>query len=134
MTRFSRGQIIPIHVDEETEWIVGRTGPLAMTNGVTKETRSQPVFRNIFMREATFVYRILGSGVVFVTSSGSFQQRDLDKGEEWVANHSSLIAWNCSYWMESVGPCIHCHFRGPGTVLMQVQDKQNLTNNTRDYF
>ena len=102
--------------------MIGRSGPLAMTDGVMKETRSQPLFKNVLARETTFVYRISGTGIIFVASLGSFQQRTLKEDEKWIVNNSSLVAWNCQYSIESTNHCILCDFKGPGTVFTQVRN------------
>ncbi|CAF3272173.1 unnamed protein product [Rotaria socialis] len=116
-----RGDIVPIHFDGKTEWAIGKRGPLAMTDKVAKETRSQPRFQNILQREAVFVYRVSGIGVVFVSSLGSMQQHELKKDDILVLNNSSLVVWNCRYEMKDTdtGDCIFCHFKGPSVAITQ---------------
>ncbi|CAF4004840.1 unnamed protein product [Rotaria magnacalcarata] len=143
------GDIVPIHLDGKTEWTIGKNGPLAMTDKVVKETRSQPIFQNLLHREAIFVYRVSGIGVVFVPSLGSMQQHELKKDDILVVNNGSLVAWNCRYEMKDTdtGDSIFCHFEGPGVVITQglnaltllkwswnyKETKENIEETMKDY-
>ncbi|CAF3489056.1 unnamed protein product [Rotaria sp. Silwood2] len=122
------GDIVPIHLDGDTKWTVGRNGHLAMTYGIVKETMSHPICREIMMNEPVFVYRFSGPGVVFIPSLGAVQQRTLNKGEKWFVNLAALVAWNCYYEMkgDEQDLSIVCCFEGPGTVITQAQNHNAL--------
>ena len=126
MNYLYRGDVIPIHMDGTHEWTIGRNGLLAMTAGLMSEVRCQPLFRNLLSRENVFVYRVWGTGIVFVPSFGSFQYHRLKPNETWIANNFSLVAWNCPYSIETVDKCALCHFKGPGIVITQVRNRHTI--------
>ncbi|CAF4414870.1 unnamed protein product, partial [Adineta steineri] len=65
------GDIVPIQLDGQTQWSIGRGGYLAMTHGVVKDTKSQGLGKALFSGEGLFVHRVSGTGIVFVTSLGA---------------------------------------------------------------
>ncbi len=129
-----RGDIVPIQLDGNTQWSVGKDSFLAMTHGVVKETKSQGLGKAMFSGEGLFVHRISGTGIIFVTSLGAIVQRQLRQGEQWIVDNGHLVAWNCSYSIERTGggimSSIHageglvCRFTGPGTVFIQVNKRK----------
>ncbi len=127
---FVRGDIVPIQLDGQVQWNIGKGGFLAMTHGVVKETKSQGLGKAMFSGEGLFVHRVSGVGIIFVTSLGAIVQRQLKQGEQWIVDNGHLVAWNCPYSIERTGGGIisgmHageglvCRFTGPGTVFIQV--------------
>jgi uncharacterized protein (AIM24 family) len=128
---FVRGDIVPIQLDGQTQWSVGKGGFLAMTHGVVKETKSQGLGKALFSGEGLFVHRVSGTGIIFVTSLGAIIQRQLRQGEQWIVDNGHLVAWNCAYAIERTGgglisgmhagEGLVCRFTGPGTVFIQVK-------------
>ncbi|CAF0743529.1 unnamed protein product [Adineta steineri] len=131
------GDIVPIYMDGNIQWNVGRGGFLAMTDGVVKETKSQGLGKGMFSGEGFFVNRISGVGILFVTSLGAIVQRNLKQGEQWIVDNGHLVAWNCSYAIERsggglisgmhAGEGLVCRFTGPGTVFIQTRNPEALS-------
>ncbi|UJR29252.1 hypothetical protein I4U23_010466 [Adineta vaga] len=131
------GDIVPIYLDGNIQWNVGRGGFLAMTEGVIKETKSQGLGKGMFSGEGLFVNRISGVGILFVTSLGAIIQRNLKDGEQWIVDNGHLVAWNCPYSIERSGGGIMsgmhageglvCRFTGPGTVFIQTRNPEALS-------
>ena len=129
---FSRGDVIPIHLDGNVQWNVGRGGFLAMTSGVVRDTKSQGLGKGLFSGEGFFVNQVSGVGIFFVTSIGAIIERTLKQGEEWIVDNGHLVAWNCPYTIERsgggfmsgmrAGEGLVCRFTGPGTVFIQVSN------------
>jgi uncharacterized protein (AIM24 family) len=127
---FYRGDIVPIQLDGQIQWNVGRGGFLAMTHGVVKDTKSQGFGKGMFSGEGFFVNRVSGVGILFVTSLGAIVQRNLKQGEQWIVDNGHLVAWNCPYTIERsggglisgmhAGEGLVCRFTGPGTIFIQV--------------
>lgn len=127
----SRGDIVALTVDGRTEWLVGKGGYLAMSDGVSKETKSQGLGKALFSGEGLFVQKFFGKGIVFVTSLGAIVQRQLKSGEQLIVDNGHLVAWNCSYAIERAGGSLSsnlhtgeglvCRFTGPGTIYLQVK-------------
>ncbi|CAF1199379.1 unnamed protein product [Adineta steineri] len=131
------GDIVPIHLDGQTQWNVGKGGYLAMTHGVVKDTKSQGLGKALFSGEGLFVHRLSGVGIVFVTSLGAIIQRQLRQGEQWIVDNGHLVAWTCSYAIERTGgglisgmhagEGLVCRFTGPGIVYIQTRNPEALS-------
>lgn len=103
-----------------------------MSEGVTKETKSQSLGKTLFSGEGLFVQKFSGRGVLFVTSLGAIIQRQLRQGEQLIIDNGHLVAWTCSYSIEKAGGSyssgmhtgegLVCRFTGPGVVYLQVID------------
>ncbi|CAF1185794.1 unnamed protein product [Adineta steineri] len=132
------GDIVPIQLDGQTQWSIGRGGYLAMTHGVVKDTKSQGLGKALFSGEGLFVHRVSGTGIVFVTSLGAIIQRQLNQGEQWIVDNGHLVAWTCSYSIERAGGGIMsgmhsgeglvCRFTGPGIVYIQTRNPEALSD------
>ncbi|KAL0639386.1 hypothetical protein Q9L58_001613 [Maublancomyces gigas] len=127
------GDIVPIRLDGQQTWSVGRDAFLSCTQGVVKDYKSQGFGKAMFSGEGLFVYKISGQGVLFVTSLGAIIQKNMANGEQYIVDNDHLVAWNCKYTLERVasGGIISsmsaqeglvCRFTGPGTVFMQTRN------------
>ncbi|RPA96547.1 DUF124-domain-containing protein [Choiromyces venosus 120613-1] len=127
------GDIVPIRLDGQQTWSVGRDAFLACTQGVAKDYKSQGLGKAIFSGEGLFVYKISGQGVLFVTSLGAIIQKNMTQGEQFVVDNDHLVAWNCKYTIErvasggiissmSAAEGLVCRFTGPGTVFIQTRN------------
>ncbi|UJR07513.1 hypothetical protein I4U23_011802 [Adineta vaga] len=131
------GDIMAIHLDGNTRWTVGRGGFLAMSDGVTKETKSQGLSKALFSGEGLFVQQFTGRGVVFVTSLGAILQRQLKANEQLIVDNGHLVAWNCPYAIERAGGSMSagmhsgeglvCRFTGPGIIYIQTRNPEALS-------
>ena len=112
-------------------WNVGKDAFLACTQGITKEFKNQGFSKAMFSGEGLFVYRIGGTGILWVSSFGAIVRKDvsfpfpsppfsvlsslipirnklmdgqiqLHDGEKYIIDNGHLIAWNCKYVMERV--------------------------------
>lgn len=129
------GDITMLRLDgsEKVPWQVGKDAFLAATQGVVKDYKSQGIGKAMFSGEGLFVYRMSGSGIVWITSLGAIIRKDLGEGEKYIIDNGHLVAWNCGYVMEraasggiisniSGGEGLVCKFTGPGTVFMQTRN------------
>ncbi len=71
------GDIITLHVDGRTQWLVGKDAFLGRTPGVSKDTKSQGLGKALFSGEDLFVYRIGGQGIMWLTSFGAVDRLDV---------------------------------------------------------
>ncbi|EPS36220.1 hypothetical protein H072_10259 [Dactylellina haptotyla CBS 200.50] len=129
----SLGDIVPIRLDGNQQWTMGKDAFLANTQGVVKDYKSQGLGSAMFSGEGLFVYKITGQGVLFVTSLGAIIQKNLAPGEQYIVDNGHLVAWNCKYVIERIasGGIISalssneglvCRFTGPGTVFIQTRN------------
>lgn len=71
------GDIVPIRLDGQQTWSVGRDAFLSCTQGVVKDYKSQGFGKAMFSGEGLFVFKISGQGVLFVTSLGAIIQKNV---------------------------------------------------------
>ncbi|CAF0802369.1 unnamed protein product [Adineta ricciae] len=131
------GDIMPISLDGNTRWTVGRGGFLAMSDGITKETKSQGLSKALFSGEGLFVQQFTGRGVLFVTALGAIITRQLKANEQLIVDNGHLVAWSCPYAIERAGGSVSagmhsgeglvCRFTGPGIVYIQTRNPEALS-------
>lgn len=127
------GDIVPIRLDGQQTWNVGRDAFLSCTQGVQKDYKTQGLGKAMFSGEGLFVYKIFGQGVLFVTSLGAIIQKNMAPGEQYIVDNDHLVAWNSKYTIERVASGgvlsnmasaegLVCRFTGPGTVFIQTRN------------
>jgi len=127
------GDISLLRLNGQEQWSVGKDAFLAATQGVVKDYKSQGIGKALFSGEGLFVYKISGTGIMWIQSFGAILRKDLADGERYNIDNGHLVAWNCKYVLERVasGGIISgmssaeglvCKFTGPGTVYMQTRN------------
>lgn len=128
------GELHPITLDGQTDYIIQKDGFFAATEGVEISTKMQNLMKGLFSGEGFFVLRASGLGTLFVSSYGAIHPIDLAEGEEVIIDNGHLVAWPegmeykiqkaASGWISSVtsGEGLVCRFRGPGRVLIQTRN------------
>ncbi|EEY14283.1 DUF124 domain-containing protein [Verticillium alfalfae VaMs.102] len=111
----------------------GQDAYVASTQGVICDYKRQGLGKAIFSGEGLFVYKISGTGLLWITSFGAIIRKDLIPGEKYIVDNGHLVAWNTKYIIERVasggiisgissGEGLVCKFTGPGTVYMQTRN------------
>ncbi|RDA93704.1 hypothetical protein CP533_4913 [Ophiocordyceps camponoti-saundersi (nom. inval.)] len=129
------GDITSIRLTGAETWIVGHDAYLASTQGVVKDHKRQGLGKAIFSGEGLWVYKISGTGILWVTSFGAIIRKDLVDGEKYLVDNGHLVAWNTKYVLERVasGGIISnmaaaeglvCKFTGPGSVFIQTRSSK----------
>ncbi|EXJ89863.1 hypothetical protein A1O3_02930 [Capronia epimyces CBS 606.96] len=127
------GDISILRLGGNEAWTVGRDAFLACTQGVIKDYKSQGIGKAMFSGEGLFVYKISGTGLLWISTFGAILKKDLVEGEKYIVDNGHLVAWNCKYVLERVasggiisgvasGEGLVCKFSGPGTVYMQTRN------------
>lgn len=133
----SLGDVTSIRLSGNETWSVGKDAYLAYTQGINKDYKRQGLGKAIFSGEGLFVYKITGTGLLWVSSFGAIIRKDLAQGEKYIVDNGHLVAWNTSYVLERVasgglisglssGEGLVCKFTGPGTVFMQTRNPQEF--------
>lgn len=73
----SIGDITIIKLAGKETWSVGQDAFLACTQGIVTEYKSQGIGKGMFSGEGLFVYKISGTGVLWVTSFGAIIRKDV---------------------------------------------------------
>ncbi|KAI0762121.1 tryptophan RNA-binding attenuator protein-like domain-containing protein [Trametes elegans] len=137
------GDIVPVQLDGQTQWNIGKDAFLACTAGVARSTKSQGLGKALFSGEGLFVYQVQGTGVMWVTSLGAIFSRTLQPNEQWIVDNGHLVAWTAKYKVERVDAGglfsgahtdegLVCRFTGPGVVYIQTRNPETLGEWIRD--
>uniref|UniRef100_A0A0B7KS74 Altered inheritance of mitochondria protein 24, mitochondrial n=1 Tax=Bionectria ochroleuca TaxID=29856 RepID=A0A0B7KS74_BIOOC len=131
------GDIIALHIDGRQDWIIGKDTFLACTVDVSRESKSQGLSQALFSGEDLFVYRVMGQGIIWLTSFGAVDRLDLLTGEQHVVDNGHLVAWSCDYKVEKAGGSsstsiktgegLVCRFTGPGSIFIQTRNLEEFT-------
>lgn len=127
------GDIHLLKMGGDDSWSVGKDAFLACTQGVIKEYKSQSFSKAMFSGEGLYVYKISGTGILWISSFGAIIRKDLVEGERYIVDNGHLVAWNAKYVLERVasggvisgfssGEGLACKFTGPGTVYLQTRN------------
>lgn len=127
------GDITTIRLTGNDAWNVSRDAFMACTQGVVKEYKNQRLSKAIFSGDGLFVYKISGSGILWIASFGAIIRKDLQADEKYIIDNGYPVAWNCNYVLERAvsggiisgkasGEGLVCKFTGPGTIFMQTRN------------
>ncbi|KAK3402745.1 tryptophan RNA-binding attenuator protein-like domain-containing protein [Sordaria brevicollis] len=127
------GDITSLRLDGSQTWSVSHDGYLASTMSVIKDYKRQGLGKAMFSGEGLWVYKISGTGLLWLTSFGAIIRKDLADGEKYIVDNGHLVAWNTKYILERVasggmlsgfasGEGLVCKFTGPGTVFIQTRN------------
>lgn len=71
------GDISILRLSGNDTWSVGRDAFLACTQGIIKEYKSQGLSKAMFSGEGLFVYKISGTGLLWVSSFGAILKKEV---------------------------------------------------------
>lgn len=71
------GDITTLRLNNDGEWKVGRDAFLACTSGVKKVYAAQNLSKTLFSGEGWFVYKMSGSGLLWMQSFGAIIKKDV---------------------------------------------------------
>jgi uncharacterized protein (AIM24 family) len=71
------GDIAILRLKGDETWSVGRDAFLACTQGVQKEYKNQGISKAMFSGEGMFVYKIAGTGILWMSTFGAVLKKDV---------------------------------------------------------
>lgn len=71
------GDITNVRLTGDEAWTVGKDAFLACTQGVIKDYKRQGLGKALFSGEGLFVYKITGTGIMWITSFGAIIRKDV---------------------------------------------------------
>ena len=71
------GDITTIRLTGKESWNVGKDAFLAATQGVIKEYKNQSFSKAMFSGEGLFVYKMSGTGILWIGSLGAIIRKDV---------------------------------------------------------
>ncbi|KAK0741222.1 tryptophan RNA-binding attenuator protein-like domain-containing protein [Schizothecium vesticola] len=132
------GDITTLRVAGGETWSVSHDGYLGSTQNVTKDYKRQGIGKAMFSGEGLWVYKISGTGLLWLTSFGAIIRKDLAEAEKYIVDNGHLVAWNTKYVLERVASGglmsgfasaegLVCKFTGPGTVFIQTRNAKSFS-------
>ena len=95
------GDISLLRLNGQEQWSVGKDAFLACTQGVVKDYKNQGLSKAFFSGEGLFVYKISGTGILFVQSFGAIIRKDVrffpfrfSKGTSRADNINQTCSWS----------------------------------------
>ena len=71
------GDITSIRLNGNEQWNVGHDAYLASTQGVVKDHKRQGLGKAMFSGEGLFVYKMSGTGILWISSFGAIIRKDV---------------------------------------------------------
>ena len=71
------GDITTLRLTGKESWNVGKDAFLAATQGVVKEYKNQSFSKAMFSGEGLFVYKMSGTGILWIGSLGAIIRKDV---------------------------------------------------------
>lgn len=81
------GDITTIRFSGSETWNVGKDAYIASTQGVVKDTKNQGISKAFFSGEGLFVYKISGTGLLWVSSFGAIVRKDVSRCYKCLSEH-----------------------------------------------
>lgn len=73
------GDLTTLRLTGSESWNVGKDAFIACTQGVVKEYKNQGLSKAMFSGEGLFVYKISGSGIMWIASFGAILRKDVSQ-------------------------------------------------------
>lgn len=71
------GDIISIRLSGDEVWSVAKDAFLACTQGVERDFKAQSLSKAIFSGDGLFVFKVRGTGIMWITSFGAIVRKDV---------------------------------------------------------
>ena len=75
------GDIIVLRLNGEQEWKIGRDAFLASTTAVKHKYQAQSLTKGVFSGEGLFIYKISGTGLLWMQSFGAIVKKDVSAAQ-----------------------------------------------------
>ena len=78
------GDMTTLRLSGSETWNVGRDAFMASTQGVVKEMKNQGISKAFFSGEGLFVYKISGTGLMWISSFGAIVRKDVSCAHDFM--------------------------------------------------
>lgn len=89
------GDVLALPLNGQEVWSVGKDAFLACTERVHKELKTQKFSQAMFSGEGMFIYRISGSGILWIDSLGAVIRKDVSNIQVSCAKYANMIGIAC---------------------------------------
>lgn len=90
------GDIIVLRMTGEEEWKIGRDSFLASTAAVKHKYQAQSISKAVFSGEGLFIYKISGTGLLWMQSFGAIIKKDVSLFDNISLESPFLANTTCS--------------------------------------
>ena len=73
------GDLTTLRLTGKEQWNVGKDAFMASTQGIVKELKNQGFSKAMFSGEGLFVYRMSGTGILWLASFGAIIRKDVSR-------------------------------------------------------
>jgi uncharacterized protein (AIM24 family) len=77
------GDITSFQLSGDEVWSVAKDAYLACTQGVVRDFKRQGLGKAFFSGDGLFVFKVSGSGIMWITSFGALVRKDVSSGPFW---------------------------------------------------
>ena len=92
------GDITTLRLTGKEQWNVGKDAFMAATQGVVKELKNQGFSKAMFSGEGLFVYKMSGTGILWLASFGAIIRKDVGYTSILLALFGRTTDRECSSW------------------------------------
>ena len=90
------GDITTIRLTGKEQWNVGKDAFMVATQGVVKELKNQGFSKAMFSGEGLFVYKMSGTGILWLASFGAIIRKDVSPTSIFPARHATALTANAA--------------------------------------
>ena len=112
------GDITTLRLTGKEQWNVGKDAFMAATQGVVKELKNQGFSKAMFSGEGLFVYKMSGTGILWLASFGAIIRKDVGSTSVLLAPLAALLTENSACGRRE----IHHRQRPSRSLELQVCD------------
>ena len=112
------GDITTLRLTGQEQWNVGKDAFMAATQGVVKELKNQGFSKAMFSGEGLFVYKMSGTGLLWLASFGAIIRKDVSSSSVLLAPEAAPLTANAACGRRE----IHHRQRPSRSLELQVCD------------
>ncbi len=112
------GDITTLRLTGKEQWNVGKDAFMAATQGIVKELKNQGFSKAMFSGEGLFVYKMSGTGILWLASFGAIIRKDVSSASVPLASYAASLTENAARGRRKV----HHRQRPPCCLELQVCD------------
>ncbi len=114
------GDITTLRLTGKEQWNVGKDAFMAATQGVVKEMKNQGFSKAMFSGEGLFVYRMSGTGIVWIASFGAILRKDVSERSRFPSSSNAAHGRYSSSKARSTSSITVTLWRGTASTLWSV--------------
>lgn len=135
------GDIKAVEINRSERYRLGKSSFLAAMGQVEMDIKSGGS-KGFLSGEGLIQKEAYGVGTLFISAYGAIHEINLNEGQQYIVDSNHLVLWdsNIEYTAELAngfvgsitgGEGLVCKFTGPGRILIQTRNPQNMMQNSK---